>query len=178
RLAWISEMTATRMRHPLRVATLAALAAVWAVAAYVLWASTEVPDGLRLGGLAERDFYAAGLIHRAAHYESFFYWLVLGQTVATVAAFALYAWRGPGFAKESAAGPIGTGMLLAMLGFGLVWIVTVPFEVLGLWWERRYHQSRQSYGGVIFQSWFLLGFEFLLLCVAVLVAMGLATLLP
>jgi STE24 endopeptidase len=112
------------------------------------------------------------------HYESFFYWLVLGQTVATVAVFALYAWRGPGFAKESAAGPIGTGMLLAMLGFGLVWLVTIPFDVLGLWWERRYHQSSQSYGSAIFQGWFLLGFEFLLLCIAVLVAMGLATLLP
>ena len=43
--------------------------------------------------------------------------------------------------RESAAGPIGTGMLLAMLGFGLVWLVTVPFHVLALWWDRRYDQS-------------------------------------
>ena len=34
--------------------------------------------------------------------------------------------RGRRFMRESAAGPIGTGMLLAMLGFGLVWLVKVP----------------------------------------------------
>jgi Zn-dependent protease with chaperone function len=174
----MSEMTATRMRHPLRLATIAVLAGVWAVAAYLLWASTKVPGGLTLGGLAERDFYTAHLVHRAAHYESFFYWLVLGQTAVTIVVFALFAWRGAGFARESAAGPIGTGMLLAMLGFGLVWLVTIPFDVLGLWWERRYHQSHESYGAVIFSGWLLLGFEFLLLCVAVLIAMGLAKLLP
>jgi len=113
-----------------RLATLTVLAAVWAAAAYFLWTTTRVPDGLHLSGLPEGRFFGAGSIHRAEHYESFFYWLVLGQTVATVVAFALYAWRGARFTRESAAGPIGTGMMLAMLGFGLAWLVTVPFEVL------------------------------------------------
>jgi len=103
---------------------------------------------------------------------------VLGQTVATVVVFALYAWRGARFTRESAAGPIGTGMMLAMLGFGLAWLVTVPFEVLALWWERRYDQSDESYGAVIFGGWLALAFIFLLLSAAVLVAMGLAQWLP
>src|SRR3954453_15407176 len=80
KLAWMSEMTATRMR----LATLVGLAGVWAAASYLLWASTRVPDGLHLSGLAEHDFFGASLIRRAAHYESFFYWLVLGEVVATV----------------------------------------------------------------------------------------------
>src|SRR6476660_4955841 len=79
-LAWMSEMTATRMR----LATLVGLAGVWAAASYFLWASSIVPGGLHLSGLPESKFFGAKLIHRAHHYESFFYWLVLGQVVATV----------------------------------------------------------------------------------------------
>jgi STE24 endopeptidase len=162
----------------MRLATLVGLAGVWAAASYLLWASSVVPGGLHLSGLKETDFFSAHLIQRAAHYENFFYWLVLGQVVAKVVVFLLYAWRGARFTRESAAGPIGTGMLLAMLGFALVWLVTVPFDVLGLWWERRYDQSDESYWSVIFGGWLALGFEFLILCLAVLVAMGLAKFLP
>ena len=151
---------------------------MWAAASYLLWSSTSVPDGLHLSGVPEQEFFGASLIHRAQHYESFFYWLVLGQTVATLVVFGLYAWRGSRFMRESAAGPIGTGMLLAMLGFGLVWLVTVPFEVLASWWQRRYHQSHESYVTVIFGGWLALAFEFLLLSFAVLLAMGLAKWLP
>jgi STE24 endopeptidase len=171
-------MTATRMGHPVRLATLAALAGAWAVGAFVLWDSTKVPDGLDLGDVSEGSLFGATFLHRAEHYESFFYWLALGQTVATLAVFALYAWRGAGFARESAAGPIGTAMLLGMLGFGLVWIVSVPFHVASLWWQRRYHQSHESYGAALFGDWFLLVVEFLLLSLAVLVAVGLAKWLP
>jgi len=171
-------MTATRMGHPLRLATLTALAGAWAVAAFLLWDSTKVPGGLDLGGVPARQLFGAVFLHRAEHYESFFYWLALGQTVATVVVFALYAWRGAGFARESAAGPIGTAMLLAMLGFGLVWIVTVPFDVASLWWQRRYDQSDESYCAVLFGGWVLLAVKFALLCFAVLVAVGLAKWLP
>ena len=65
-----------------------------------------------------------------------------------------------------------------MLGFALVWLVTVPFDVLALWWERRYDQSDESYWAVIFGGWLGLGLEFLILCLAVLIAMGLARFVP
>ena len=54
-----------------------------------------------------------------------------------------------------------------MLGFALVWLVTVPFDVLALWWERRYDQSDESYWAVIFGGWLGLGLEFLILCLAI-----------
>jgi Zn-dependent protease with chaperone function len=174
----MSEMTATRMGHPLRLATLAALAGAWAAAAFLLWDSTKVPNGLDLGGVPVRTVFGTTFLHRVEHYESFFYWLALGQTVVTVVVFALYAWRGAGFARESAAGPIGTAMLLAMLGFGLVWLVTIPFEVLSLWWQRRYDQTTQKYAEAIFGGWVLLAVEFALLSFAVMVAVGLAKWLP
>jgi STE24 endopeptidase len=174
----MSEMTATRMRHSLRLATLAAVAGAWAVAAFLLWDSTKVPGGLDLGDVDVRSLFGPTFLHRAEHYEAFFYWLALGQTVVTVVVFALYAWRGAAFARESAAGPIGTAMLLAMLGFGLVWLVTVPFGVLSLWWQRRYDQSHESYGEVLYGGWVLLAVKFALLSFAVLVAVGLAKWLP
>jgi STE24 endopeptidase len=174
----MSEMTATRMRHSLRLATLAAVAGAWAVASFLLWDSTKVPGGLDLGDVPVSSLFGATFLHRAEHYEAFFYWLALGQTVVTVVVFALYAWRGAAFARESAAGPIGTAMLLAMLGFGLVWLVTVPFGVLSLWWQRRYDQSHESYGEVLYGGWVLLAVKFALLSFAVLVAVGLAKWLP
>ena len=161
-----------------RVATLTALAGAWAAAAYFLWASTRVPDGVRLAGLAEESFFGPSFIHRAEHYEQFGYYLWLGQTVAVLVVFVLYTWRGPGFARDSAAGPIGTGMLLAMLGFALVWLVSVPFTVLSLWWQRRYGQSHEGYFDVVFGGWLGLAAEFLFLSVSVLIVVGLAKWLP
>ncbi len=174
----MSEMTATRMGVRLRLATLTALAGAWAAAAFFLWTSTKVPDGLHLGGLPEQRFFSASFLRRAEHYEQFGYWLWLGQTVATLVVFALYAWRGARFSRESAAGPIGTGMLLAMLGFALVWLVSIPFTVLSLWWQRRYDQSHESYVTVVFGGWLALAAEFLFLSFAVLVVVGFAKWLP
>jgi STE24 endopeptidase len=174
----MSEMTATRMGPQVRLATLTVLAGVWAAAAFVLWTSTKVPDGLHLAGLPEQRFFSVSFLRRSEHYEQLGYWLWLGQTLATLVVFALYAWRGARFARESAAGPIGTGMLLAMLGFALVWLVSIPFTVLSLWWQRRYNQSHESYASVLFGGWVALGVEFLLLSFSVLVVVGLAKWFP
>ena len=162
----------------MRLGTLTALAGAWAAAAYLLWASTRVPDGLPRGGLLEQRLFAPSFLHRAEHFERFGYYLWLGETLAVLVVFVLYAWRGSRFARDSAAGPIGTGMLLAMLGFALVWLVSVPFEVLSLWWQRRYHQSDESYFAVVFGGWFALGVEFLFLSFSVLVVVGLAKWFP
>src|SRR5207245_6424437 len=87
-----------------------------------------------------------------------------------------YARFGRRFLRDSAAGPIGTGMLLAMLGFALVWLVGLPFQIAALWWDRRHGVTHVGYAAVIFGGWFGLGAEFVFLSVAVLVVMGLARL--
>ncbi len=167
-------MTATRMGLQVRLATLTALGGCWAAAAFFLWSSTRVPGGLHLSGLSEHRLFSASFLHRSEHYELFAYWLSLGQTAATLVVFVLYAWRGARFARDSAAGPIGTGMLLAMLGFALVWLVSVPFTILALWWDRRYHQSHEGYAAVVFGGWLALIAEFLFLSLSVLIVVGLA----
>ena len=86
----------------------------------------------------------------------------------------VYARRGAGLARESSAGPIGTGMLLGMLGLGIVWLVHLPFGLAAHWWTRRNEQSDLSYLGWLFEDWALLGAQFLSVCIALLIVMGLA----
>jgi STE24 endopeptidase len=65
-------------------------------------------------------------------------------------------------------------MLLGMLGFALVWVVQLPFAVLGVWWGRHNGLSTQSYAAVTLGNWLALGGTFVFLCVALAIVMGLA----
>ena len=77
-------MTATRMKVPLRLATLTSLAGGWAAASYVLWDSTRVPGNLHVSGLHARDFFTASLLRRGDHYERFLRFDSLLATVVTI----------------------------------------------------------------------------------------------
>jgi STE24 endopeptidase len=147
--------------------------AVWVVAAYFLWQSV-IPDGLSKPSLDEASLFPAATLDAARDYERFIRWdYVLAQLVVLGVVF-VYARIGPKFVRESAAGPIGTGMLLAMLGLGLVWLLQLPFGLAELWWQRRHDVSRASYTEWIFNGWFGLGGQFLFVCLAILIVVGLA----
>jgi len=135
---------------------------------------SAVPDDLPLGRIDVGQVFGAQLVERAKSYERFFYvdWLL--AQVALLVTLWIYARRGASFAKESAAGPIGTGMLLGMLGLGIVWLVHLPFSLAAHWWERRYEQSKLGYVDWALQDWELLAAEFLSVCLALLIVMGLA----
>src|SRR5207249_7011416 len=130
-----------------RTATLLVLAGAWAAAAYLLWTSSNVPGSLHLPQLDEHRYFSARLLRRAGDFERFETWNFLGSQVAVLAAFVYYALRGERFARESAAGRIGTGMLLGMLGFAIVWIVRLPFQVADFWWQRRHGLVRGNLAG-------------------------------
>jgi STE24 endopeptidase len=168
----MSEMTATRMSG--RAATLLALAAAWSVAAFFLWDSTAVPGNLHLPSLSPRDYFSAQLLHRVGDFARFerIDWLL--SQIALLVTFGIYARRGAAFARESAAGPIGTGMLLGMLGFAILWLVELPFRIADFWWQRRYHLAHGSYFEFVFANWLQLGGIFLSLCLALAIVMGLA----
>jgi STE24 endopeptidase len=118
--------------------------------------------------------FGAELVERANRYERFFYvdW-VLAQIVLLTTLW-IYARRGAAFARESSAGPIGTGMLLGMLGLGIVWLVDLPFGLAAHWWARRWDQSDLGYLDWVVEDWAILAAEFLAICFALLVVMGLA----
>jgi STE24 endopeptidase len=152
---------------------LALLAAGWAAAAWALW-QTTVPEGLDLPRVPSSEFLTVAQLDRAESYERFIRASFLVSLVTVLVVFGLYARYGARFARESAAGRIGTGMLLGMLGLALLWLVQVPFGLADLWWQRRHDVSRQDYVTWLVDSWFALGGEFLFICLALLIVMGLA----
>jgi STE24 endopeptidase len=157
---------------PRSAALLLPLAAGWAAAAWYLW-RTEVPS-LDLDGLDPARYFGSTQLDETADYETFVRVDYMLADVALVVILALYAWRGARLTRESAAGRIGTGMLLGMLGLAIVWLVQVPFGVAALWWDRRYDVSDQGYVEWLLEDWWLLGSEFLFISLALLIVMGLA----
>jgi STE24 endopeptidase len=151
----------------------AVLAAAWALGAMLLW-PTEVPDDLGLPDLDPRDFFTAAELEEARDYERFVRINALLSLVALIVVLAVYAARGARLTRESAAGRIGTGMLLAMLGFAFVWLAQLPFGLAGLWWDRRHDISEVGYVDWAVSSFLGLGGVFLFICIAILIVMALA----
>ena len=148
----------------------------WVWAASRLWQST-VPGDLHLAKLPASRYFSGHELHRTAIFERFERIDYLLAQVALLVVLGIYALRGKVFVRESAAGPIGTGVLLGMLGFGLVWFAQLPFEVAGLWWERRYGVAKAGYVESVLDSWLSLGGVFLFVCVAIAIVMGFARLI-
>src|SRR5206468_8938265 len=95
------------LRIAFAVAVVAAL-----IGGALLLLPSAVPDDLVRPHVDVGGVFGAARVARAARYERFLYadW-VLAQ-VALFAVLVVYARRGAAYARESAAGPIGTGMLL------------------------------------------------------------------
>ena len=146
---------------------------MWSVAAWKLW-QTTVPSGLDPPNIDARDYFTDAQLSRADRYERFHRVNWILSTIVLFAVLAWYSVRGVRYVRESAAGRIGTGMLLAMVGFGIVWLVEIPFAVAGNWWDRRHGVSKVGYVELVFGGWLQLGAEFLFLSLAVLIVMGLA----
>jgi STE24 endopeptidase len=168
-----SDLSWRRRPWPLFALALAAGAASWILAAHYLWAST-VPSSLRLPHLLADHLFSRSYLRRSASYERFLYVDGLIAEATLLLVLGLYALRGHRLMRESAAGRIGTGILLGMLGFAIVWLAELPFGLAGVWWQRRHHVSHQGYAAWITQSFFSLGAQFLFVSLALLVAMGLA----
>ncbi len=95
-------------------------------------------------------------------------------SLTLVLVLVVYARRGQRMVRESAAGRVGTGMLLAMIGFAVVWLAQAPFGLIALWWERDHDVSDQGYLPGLLESFLSLGSVFLFVAAAVAIAMGLA----
>jgi len=152
-------------------ALLVAAAAVWAVAAWLLWRSSL--PAYHLPHLDEHGLFPAAALNRAQHFNGIDRLFWLGKTIAQLVVLGLFARYGIRWMRESAAGPIGTGMLLGMIGFAFVWIAELPFAVLGIWWRHHFGLSG-SYVDATIGNWFALGAQFVILCVALAIVMGLA----
>ena len=135
---------------------------------------TDVPGDLTLPAVDVDETFGARFVDEARRYERFFYVAWVLAQVALLATLWIYSRRGAVLARESSAGPIGTGMLLGMLGLGIVWLVGLPFRIAAHWWTRRHDQSDLGYLDWIVEDWTILAAQFLSICLALLIVMGLA----
>jgi STE24 endopeptidase len=163
-----------RIRHrALSVLGLAAAGVAWWLAARALWRSS-VPSGLGLPHVDVHGYFGARFLSRSSSFSSFLDIDRLLESLAVVGALALYARRGAGFARESAAGRIGTGILLGSLGFAVAWMAEVPFELAAVAWERGHHISHEGYLAAVLGGFLGLGGVFLLVAVGLAIVMALA----
>jgi STE24 endopeptidase len=151
----------------------AALALAWLLAAHALWHSS-VPGSLDLAHVDPRGLFSPSFLRRSASFERFLDVDVVLADVTLLVVLALYARYGHRLMRESAAGRIGTGMMLGMLGFAVLWLAEVPFSLAAVWWERRHGISHQGYLASLLSSFLSLGGTFLFVSLALLVTMAIA----
>jgi Zn-dependent protease with chaperone function len=168
-----SPLHAGRRRLLLTAFAVAAGAAVWLLAAHALWQSS-VPSNLKLPHVPADTLFDGHYLSSSRSYELFLTILALLAEIAVIVVLVLYARHGQALMRESAAGPIGTGMLLGMLGFALVWLVEVPFRLLAVWWERKHGVSHEGYVTSVLTGFLGLGGTFVFVSFGLLIVMGLA----
>ena len=137
-----------------------------------------MPGGLDLPDVDLSGKIDPEVIARSKRYERFFRIEFVVSELVLIGVLLAYARWGIRFARESAAGRIGTGMLLGMIGLALVWLSQVPFRLAEVWWDRRYDQTDSGYIETLFANWFALGAEFLFICFALVIVMALAGRFP
>ena len=160
-----------------RRAALLFAAAAWALAAFFLL-RTAVPANLHLPHVDSVSTFGAAEVRRSDRYERFVRWDWVLSQITLLVVLWVYARKGIAFVKASAAGRIGTGMLLGMLGLALVWLSQLPFGLAAHWWDRRHHLTTEGYWEWAVSNWAELGAAFLSICLALLIVMAIASKLP
>lgn len=156
-------------------AGLLALAAVWVVSGFFLW-RTSVPR-LHIPDLDPRDYFTAAELARAHEYRRVSRALLLGSLVLQLVVLALLVWKARPVADALGGigrGRIRTGVLVAVAAVIALWLATVPFGAVSLWWRRRYGLSTQGAGGWLRDQAIAVGLECLLVAAAAAVTLGLA----
>ena len=151
-----------------------AVACVWGGIA--LW-DTIVPGDLELDTERAMRSFDASSTKEAEEFEVLMRWLFIASQIVLVGVLVWSTRFGRRFLSESAAGPIGTGFLLGMMGIALVWLVQLPFGLVEIWWARKHDAAEVGYLEFVFGDFFGLAGEALFLCLLLLIVMALARLL-
>lgn len=155
------------MRRGLLFATLAAL---WALAAWLLWRSSVVPDGLRLPHVDPAAEFPASELRRVERFDRFLRWNAVLSYAALAATLVLYARR----VARPARRPYLGGLRLGLAGLALAWASQLPFRIASHWWQLRYGLAEGGYLAALLEHWPTLVAEAGLAGAALLVVMGLA----
>lgn len=162
------------MTRVLLVLAALAVAAGAVLGATELW-DTIVPQDLTLPAVSD-DAFDPGLVEEAQDFERLMRVSTIASIVVLVIVLVLYARRGARLMDQSAAGPIGTGFLLGMMGIALVWLAQAPFGLFEVWWARRHDAIEVNYLDWFLGEWGALAGDAIFLCLALLIVMALARL--
>ena len=145
-IRWAACRAAGRVTRSRSTLLLLLSAAIWAAAAWLALALDGAGATIYRTSTSTRSFRRTCCSARSTSAPSCdFFWLA--QTLTQLVVLGLFTRYGVRWTRESAAGPIGTGMLLGMIGFALVWAAELPFAVLGRLVEPSLRALRQLRAG-------------------------------
>jgi STE24 endopeptidase len=132
-----------------RPATIVAALVVWVLAAALLW-RTKVPADLELPSLDASRVFGTDAVRAGVRFDRFFEleWVI--ATLASLAALAVFARRGPRLARSLGLGPVNAGIITAVLAAVLLWTVSLPFDIAAAWWSRRHGILQESWPTIVF----------------------------
>lgn len=147
------------------------IGAIWLAGAALLW-QTSVPGSLRLAELDPRDYFSSSELARTERYERFVRTDLVLSLFATIAALLVLMRRAPRLARNTRLGPIGAGLIVAMVMLVVLWAVDLPFAIALRWWQERHDLAEGSWIEWLFAPWAELGASvaFVMLQVAVVMA--------
>jgi STE24 endopeptidase len=163
----MSEKTAIRTG-----VTLAVVAACWVVAAW--WLSRTSVPGLQLGGLDEHRYFSAHALRRSARFARGEDLLWAAESIATLAALGVLAWRLPRTVASMGLGRIGSAIIVGMVLLTTLWAVGLPFAFATLWWEHHWGLGPFDVLAWLNAQWAGLGAEAASVMLAIVVLVGLA----
>ena len=161
-------MTATRKRPAWGWGAATIAVVVWLIAAYLLLRTT-VPGDLHLSGLDPHRFFSAAELARTERYERFVRLAVVLSLIAEIVALLVLTRRAPRIARNTGLGPIGAGLIIAMITLAVLWAVDLPFSMALRWWDQRHDLTEGSWVDWLVAPWAQLagGVAFVMLQVAV-----------
>lgn len=144
---------------------------VWLIAAYFLFRTT-VPGNLHLPELDQHDYFSGSFLAETARYERFVRIDVVLSLVAAIVALLVLIRKAPRIARNTGLGPIGAGMIVAMVTLVTLWAVDLPFSIALRWWDDRHGLTAGSWLDWLFEPWEQLAgsVAFVMLQVAVIMA--------
>ena len=145
----------------------------WVAVASWLW-RTRVPDDLSLPPVDVTAVFGERTIEDAREYRRVLRGLWVGLQASQLTALVLFVRAAPGVELRLRGGAVLRGIQLGLISVALLWVVWLPFGLVGLWWRRKHDISRLGYADLVFEPWPRYLGEMLVTAAAVAVAMLLA----
>ena len=131
-----------------------------------------MPDDLSLPKLDARQYFSPAELTRTARYERVVRIDLVLSLLASIAALLFLVRRAPRLARDTGLGPIGAGVIVAMVMLIVLWAVDLPFVIVLRAWDQHYGLTKGSWAPWLIELWGGLAGEvaFAMLAVAILMA--------